>query len=88
MRTGTRFGNLSKYTYGKTKWGGVRHSLVQETLDEWCCQCCGKDQAKGMPEYMHELLEKEFFRVCSMCFRDLNDGKSWTDTKLAHQGRQ
>jgi len=87
MRTGTRFGQLSKLTYGKTRWGGMRHSLVQETLDQWCCQCCGADQAKGMPIYLHELLEKEFFKVCSICYRSLSSGKSWQTTKFANQGK-
>jgi hypothetical protein len=86
MRTGKRYGKLGRLTYGKTKYGGMRHSLIQETLDVWSCQCCGKEQAKGMPIYLHELLEKEFFKICSVCYRSLCSNKTWEETKLAYQG--
>lgn len=55
--------------YGWSKYGGGRHGLVKETLDEWYCQCCGQQQTKSLPNYMFDYDGdmRDFIRVCSKC---------------------
>lgn len=62
--------STTKKMYGWTKYGGARKGLVQEELDEWYCQTCGRRQTKELPYYMVPLdvdIRREFVRVCSEC---------------------
>jgi len=60
---------ITKKMYGWSKWGGARHGLVKEDLDEWFCQSCGEKQVKVLPNYMFDYFKdkRDFIRICSKC---------------------
>jgi hypothetical protein len=55
--------------YGWSKYGGARHGLVKEELDEWFCQACRQKQVKELPNYMFDYDGdmRDFIRICSKC---------------------
>lgn len=55
--------------YGWSKWGGARHGLVKEELDEWYCQACKEKQTRSLPNYMFDYFgdKRDYIRICSKC---------------------
>lgn len=60
---------ITKKMYGWSKWGGARHGLVKEDLEEWYCQVCGEMQVKNLPNYMFDQFgdKRDYIRICSKC---------------------
>lgn len=54
---------------GWSKWGGGRHGLLKESLEEWYCQSCGERQLNCFPSYMFPMddSQRDFSRVCVAC---------------------
>ena len=61
--------SLTKRMYGWSKYGGGRKGIVQENLDEWSCNLCGKRMVKPMTVYFIPFTdeEREFFKLCGSC---------------------
>ena len=55
--------------YGWSKYGGARHGLVKEDLEEWYCQSCGEKQTNQLPNYMFDYDGdmRDYIRICSKC---------------------
>jgi len=66
---------ITKQMYGWSKYGGARHGLAVETLDEWTCQLCGTTNTKALPSYFVSETSRgrEFYRLCSVCKRKALD---------------
>ena len=78
--------SITKKMYGWSKHGGARHGLVKTDDSIWYCQCCGNEQAREMPGYMHGINDREYLRICAQCWSELIGGI--TLTKLIEQVRR
>lgn len=68
---------ITRRMYGWSKYGGARHGLVKEELEEWFCQVCAERQVKVLPNYMFDYFgdKRDFIRICSKCKSKAKRGK-------------
>lgn len=61
--------SVTKKLYGWTKWGGANRGMAMEELDTWCCQACGRQQLKHLPQYYIPIdkWDRDYVRVCALC---------------------
>lgn len=60
---------ITQKMYGWSKYGGARHGIIKEELDEWYCQACGEKQVKALPNWLFALdaSDRDYIRICSRC---------------------